>query len=136
MQEGEELRIKNGRSTLKQFYEDHMKDRNTQGVEAESVAYSVCQYYGIETGENSFGYLASWSSSKEVSELKDSLTTINETASSLITDIDRNFREVCKERGIDYGTFWRRRGENAAPQPGSGIRGMSKQLDGLLYGRG
>ena len=56
MQEGEELRIKNGRSTLKQFYEDHMKDRNTQEVEAESVAYSVCQYYGIETGENSFGY--------------------------------------------------------------------------------
>ena len=101
MQEGEDLRIKDGSSTLKQFYEDHMKDRNTQEVEAESVAYSVCQYYGIETGENSFGYLASWSSSKEVSELKDSLTTINETASSLITDIDRNFREVCKERGID-----------------------------------
>lgn len=101
MQEGEELRVKDGSSTLKQFYEDHMKDRNTQEVEAESVAYSVCQYYGIETGENSFGYLASWSSSKEVSELKDSLTTINETASSLITEIDRNFREVCKERGID-----------------------------------
>ena len=88
-------------STLKQFYEAHKKDRNTQEVEAESVAYSVCQYYGIETGENSFGYLASWSSGKEVSELKDSLTTINETASALITDIDRNFREVCKERGID-----------------------------------
>ena len=101
MQEGEELRVKDGSSTLMQFYEDNMKDRNTQEVEAESVAYSVCQYYGIETGENSFGYLASWSSSKEVSELKSSLTTINETASALITDIDRNFREVCKERGID-----------------------------------
>lgn len=87
--------------TLKEFYHDHKKDRNTQEVEAESVAYSVCQYYGIETGENSFGYLASWSSSKEVSELKDSLTTITATADALITDIDRNFREVCKERGID-----------------------------------
>ena len=101
MHEGEQLRVKDGGSTLKQFYEDHKKDRRTQEVEAESVAYSVCQYYGIETGENSFGYLASWSSSKEVSELKDSLATINETASGLITDIDRNFREVCKERGID-----------------------------------
>ena len=99
--EDENLVLRDGTSTLKQFYEDHKKDRNTQEVEAESVAYSVCQYYGIETGENSFGYLASWSSSKEVSELKDSLTTTNETASSLITDIDKNFREVCKERGID-----------------------------------
>ena len=97
----EGLNFVGGQSTIKQFYEDHKKDRNTQEVEAESVAYSVCQYYGIETGENSFGYLASWSSSKEVSELKDSLTTINETASALIVDIDRNFREVCKERGID-----------------------------------
>lgn len=101
MQEGEQLFVKDGSSTLKQFYEAHKKDRNTQEVEAESVAYSVCQYYGIETGENSFGYLASWSIGKELSELKDSLTTINATASSLITDIDRNFREVCKERGID-----------------------------------
>ena len=88
-------------STLKEFYHDHKKDRNTQEVEAESVAYSVCQYYGIETGENSFGYLASWSSGKEVSELKDSLTTITAAADALITDIDRNFREVYKERGID-----------------------------------
>ena len=99
--EDENLVLRDGTSTIMQFYEDHKKDRNTQEVEAESVAYSVCQYYGIETGENSFGYLASWSSGKEVSELKDSLTTINETASSLITDIDKHFREVCKERGID-----------------------------------
>ena len=88
-------------STLKEFYNNHKKDRNTQEIEAESVAYSVCQYYGIETGENSFGYLASWSSSREVSELKESLTTITATADALITDIDRNFREVCKERGIN-----------------------------------
>ena len=99
--EDDGLSFTGGHSTVKEFYHEHKKDRRTQEVEAESVAYSVCQYYGIETGENSFGYLASWSSGKDVTELKDSLTTINATASSLIMDIDRNFREVCKERGID-----------------------------------
>ena len=77
------------------------KDRNTEEVEAESVSYAVCQYYGIETGENSFGYIANWSSGKELPELKASLDTIQKTASSLISDIDRNFMEICKERGID-----------------------------------
>jgi hypothetical protein len=57
----------------------------------------VCQYYGIQTGENSFGYIASWSQGKELPELRASLETINKTASGLITDIDRNFREVLKE---------------------------------------
>ncbi len=73
------------------------KDRNTEEVEAESVSFSVCQYYGIQTGENSFGYIASWSQGKELPELRASLETINKTASDLITDIDRNFREVLKE---------------------------------------
>lgn len=73
------------------------KDRNTEEVEAESVSFSVCQYYGIQTGENSFGYIASWSQGKELPELRASLETINKTASGLITDIDRNFREVLKE---------------------------------------
>lgn len=77
------------------------KDRNTEEVEAESVSYAVCQYYGIQTGENSFGYIANWSSGKELPELKASLDTIQKTASSLISDIDRNFMEICKERGID-----------------------------------
>lgn len=73
------------------------KDRNTEEVEAESVSFSVCQYYGIQTGENSFGYIASWSQGKELPELRASLETINKTTSDLITDIDRNFREVLKE---------------------------------------
>ena len=77
------------------------KDRRTEEVEAESVSYSVCQYYGIETGDNSFGYIASWSKGKELPELKASLDTINKTASSLIRDIDTHFAEICKERGID-----------------------------------
>lgn len=73
------------------------KDRNTEEVEAESVSYAVCQYYGIQTGENSFGYIASWSKDKELPELRASLETINKTASGLISDIDQNFRAVLKE---------------------------------------
>ena len=77
------------------------KSQRTQEVEAESVAFSVCAYYGIETGENSFGYIASWSSGQELKELKASLETINRTAGSLIKDIDHNFDLICKERSID-----------------------------------
>ena len=101
--EDEGMNFVGGSMTIRDFYNMHKKDTRTQEVEAESVAYSVCQYYGIETGENSFGYIAGWSGSKELSELKDSLTTITATASSLITDIDKNFKEVCKERGIEPG---------------------------------
>ncbi len=77
------------------------KDRNTEEVEAESVSYAVCQYYGIETGEDSFGYIATWSKDRSLPELKASLETIGKTANQIITDIDRHFREICKERGID-----------------------------------
>lgn len=78
------------------------KDRRTEEVEAESISYAVCQYYGIETGGNSFGYIASWSQGKELPELRASLEIINKTAGSLIQDIDRNFRAICQERGIDF----------------------------------
>jgi len=77
------------------------KSRNTEEVEAESVSFAVCAYYGIATGENSFGYIATWSKDKKLSELRASLETINKTASGLITDIDRNYAAICKERGID-----------------------------------
>ena len=87
------------------------KSRNTEEVEAESISYAVCQYYGIETVENSFGYIATWSQGKELKELRASLETINKTASELITDIDRHFAEICKERGID------RENLTAAEQP-------------------
>ena len=76
------------------------KDRATEEVEAESISYTVCQYYGIQTGENSFGYIATWSKGKELPELRASLETINKTANGLITDIDHHFKEICKERGI------------------------------------
>ena len=77
------------------------KDRNTEEVEAESVSYTVCQYYGIETSSNSLGYIATWSKDKTLPELKSSLETISKTANILITSIDRHFQEICKERGID-----------------------------------
>ena len=74
---------------------------DTLTFEAESISYAVCQYYGIQTGENSFGYIASWSQDKDLKELRASLETINKTASELISDIDRHYKEICKERGID-----------------------------------
>lgn len=77
------------------------KSRSAEELEAESVSFSCCAYYGIATGENSFGYLASYSKDKELSELRASLETINKTANSLITDIDRNYAEIMKERGLD-----------------------------------
>lgn len=76
------------------------KDRNTEEVEAESISYAVCQYFGIETAENSFGYIATWSQGKELKELRASLETINKTSSELISGIEQHYREICKEQGI------------------------------------
>lgn len=76
------------------------KDRRTEEVEAESVSFAVCAYYGIATDENSFGYIAAWSKHKDLPELKASLETISKTSAGLIDDIDRHFAEIAKERGI------------------------------------
>ena len=78
-----------------------IKNRHTEEVEAESISYAVCKYFKIETGENSFGYIASWSQGKELKELRASLETINKTSGTLISDIERHYKEICKERGID-----------------------------------
>lgn len=77
------------------------KDRNTEEVEAESISFAVCSYYGIQTAENSLGYIASWSKDRELAELRASLETINKTSSELISGIDKHFAEIVKERGID-----------------------------------
>ena len=63
------------------------KSRNTEEVEAESISYAVCHYFGIETAENSFGYIATWSQGKELKELRASLETINKTSSVRIGKI-------------------------------------------------
>ncbi|WP_102267566.1 LPD16 domain-containing protein [Massilicoli timonensis] len=78
-----------------------VKNRNTEEVEAESISYAVCQYYGIQTADNSFGYIATWSQDKTLPELRASLETINKAAGELISDIDRHYKVICKERGID-----------------------------------
>ena len=73
-------------------------DRRTREVQAESIAYAVCQHYGLDTSDYSFSYVATWSSGRELSELKASLETIRSTASELIKDIDKNFAELTKDR--------------------------------------
>ena len=89
-----------------------VKNRNTEEVEAESISYAVCQYYGIQTADNSFGYIATWSQDKTLPELRASLETINKAAGELISDIDRHYKVICKERGIDLTA----QPEQAAPQ--------------------
>ena len=73
-------------------------DRRTREVQAESVAYAVCQHYGLDTSDYSFGYVAGWSSGKELSELKGSLETIRSTAAKLIETIDGHFAEIQQEK--------------------------------------
>ena len=73
-------------------------DSRTREVQAESVAYAVCQHYGLDTSDYSFGYVAGWSSGKELKELKASLETIRATAHELITTIDGHLAQLQKER--------------------------------------
>ena len=81
--------------------EEPAKDRNTKEVEAESVAYTVCQHFGIDTSGYSFGYIAGWSSGKDMKELKSSLDTIRKTASELITGIEGALRELQLNREME-----------------------------------
>ena len=80
--------------------DSHPKDSSTEEIEAESIAYTVCAYFGIETSANSFGYVATWSKDKDLKAFKDSLGTIRKTSSELISGVEQQFKEICKERGI------------------------------------
>ena len=73
-------------------------DRRTREVQAESIAYTVCQHYGLDTSDYSFAYVAEWSSGRELSELKASLKTIRDTAAELIADIDKNLAELTQNK--------------------------------------
>jgi antirestriction protein ArdC len=77
------------------------KDRNTKEVEAESIAYTVCQHFGIDTSEYSFGYIAGWSSNRDMKELKSSLDTIRKTASELITGVEGALQELQLNRALE-----------------------------------
>ena len=78
--------------------EQNRVDRRSREVQAESVAYTVCQHFGLDTSDYSFGYVAGWSSGKEMTELKASLETIQETAKELITEIEGHFTELQQQR--------------------------------------
>ena len=78
--------------------QDMRKDRHTKEVEAESVAYTVCQRYSIETSDYSFGYIAGWSSGKETKELKGSLETIRKAAAEMIDSIDAKLKVLLAEK--------------------------------------
>ena len=86
---------------LQQAAERRHKSRNTEEVEAESTSFMVCAYFGIETGANSFGYVATWSKNAALPEFRASLDTISKTANGIITDVEKHFAEVCKERGVE-----------------------------------
>ena len=77
---------------------DNKQSKNSKEVEAESVAYTVCQHYGIDTSDYSFAYVATWSQGKEMPELKESLNTIREAAADLITKIDEKVQELTAEK--------------------------------------
>ena len=76
------------------------KDRNTKEVEAESIAYTVCQHFGVNTSEYSFGYIAGWSSGRDTKELKSAMDTIRRTASELITGIEEQLEEIRRDREV------------------------------------
>ena len=80
--------------------EQARKDRNTKEVEAESIAYTVCQHFGVDTSEYSFGYIAGWSSGRDTKELKSSMDTIRRTASELITGIEEQLEEIRRDREV------------------------------------
>lgn len=80
--------------------EQMRKDRNTKEVEAESVAYTVCQHFGIDTSDYSFGYIAGWSSGRDTKELKSAMDTIRRTASELITGIEEQLEEIRRDREV------------------------------------
>ena len=73
-------------------------------MQAESIAYTVCQHFGIDTSDYSFGYVAGWSSGKETEELKASLEVIRTTADEMITDISEKLKELEKEKSVDLNS--------------------------------
>ena len=80
--------------------EQMKKDRNTKEVEAESIAYTICQHFGVDTSDYSFGYIAGWSSGRDTKELRASMDTIRRTASELITGIEEQLQELQRNREV------------------------------------
>ena len=107
-------------NNLKDQYYKNMSIKpqmETLTFEAESVAYAVCQHYGLDTSDYSFGYIAGWSSGKELAELKGSLETIRSTAANLIDTIDGHFAEIQKAQDKEQTTEQAQPAQEAAKQP-------------------
>ena len=104
------------RDLVKADIENPKKDRNTEEVEAESIAYTVCQHFGIDTSDYSFAYVASWGSGIDTPELKSSLETIRSTASELITQISNRLRELDKERTAEQAVESAKENNISAPE--------------------
>lgn len=101
------------------------KSRSTKEVEAESVAYTVCQHFGIDTSEYSFGYVAGWSSGKEMPELKTSMETIRKTASRLITDTENALKEIRLTKTLESEKEGKASLEDALT--------LAKKIDGFIF---
>lgn len=107
------------------------KDRHTKEVEAESVAYTVCQRYGIETSDYSFGYIAGWSSDKETKELKSSLELIRSTAAEMIESIDAKVKVLMAEHEQENAQKWDK--AVALASEGKGFIEVHESDDGFDY---
>ena len=110
---------------------EERKDRHTKEVEAESVAYTVCQRYGIETSDYSFGYIAGWSSDKDTKELKGSLETIRSTAAEMIESIDSKLKVMLAEKEQINTQAWDK--EVAMESEGKGYIEVHETDDGFDY---
>ena len=113
--------------------EDKQPDKATREVQAESVAYAVCQYWGLDTSDYSFGYIANWSSGRDLKELQASLETIRAAANDLINEMEIHLLELQQERQAQQ--------EHAAPEQASAISEPQQEpqawngIDGLLNGK-
>ena len=112
---------------------EERKDRHTKEVEAESVAYTVCQRYGIETSDYSFGYIAGWSSDKDAKELKGSLETIRSTAAEMIESIDSKLKILLAEKDKEQINTQAWDKEIAVESEGKGFIEVHETDDGFDY---
>ena len=95
---------------------ENRPDRRTREVQAESIAYTVCQHYGLDTSDYSFGYVAGWSAGRELAELKSSLETIRSTAAEIINSIDEHIAELQKAQEQEQTSEVQEIGQDAPPQ--------------------
>lgn len=115
-----DIDLKASQDTQKQL------DRRTREVQAESVAYTVCQHYNLDTSDYSFGYVAGWSSGRELAELRGSLETIHKAAAEIISSIDEHFEEIQKvEMSINNVNFFENLLENNREEMLNALCGVS-----------